>query len=190
MLPAAQEMWAPWDGNTNADFIVYSSMASLVNSIWPLPSSPISPPTPSQTSAAPAPTFTYALWSQFYTDQECVDAHCHPETYLYNFFAMTAKPGNVCNAKYQSEMQDGATGLYPGTAASTMKFNDGVCGGPGPYWCNQTSGTATWACANLNGGDVGSCWETSSTATLISEICGDYIYDLSLYCQGPWNCDS
>ncbi|KAH8694860.1 hypothetical protein BGW36DRAFT_462561 [Talaromyces proteolyticus] len=192
MIAAAQDTWVPWDGNTNADFIVYTSMLNLMDSILPLPITSASPTSASstQSSTAPTPTFTYALWSQYYTQDECVDAHCHPETYLYNLFAMTENLADACNPKHQTEMQDGNTGLYDGTPTTNMKFNNGVCGGPGPYWCNQTSGTTTWACANLSGGDVGSCWPQSENADQIPAYCGDYTYELSLYCEGPWNCDS
>ena len=177
MLPAAQETWATWDGNTDADFIVYSSMTSLINSIWPLPTAPITPaPTPSPTTAAPTATFTYALWSQYYIEEECVDAHCHPEPYLYNLFAMTVNPANVCNAKYQSEMQDGATGLFSELCrlpwnSTTVSVEAPDC--IGAIWPRvpRLGPVPTWVV-----GIVGSCWEPSSTADQIAAYCGDYNY--------------
>ncbi|RJE26610.1 hypothetical protein PHISCL_01024 [Aspergillus sclerotialis] len=150
---------------------------------------------------APTPTYTYALWTTYEEIQNCnAFGGCRPVKEPPSIEAMGTDASKVCDPKYSSEMKDARVGNHEVTAPglpSQMVFDNGVCGGPGPYWCNVTENTIPpiWSCADTNGGHKGSCYfppldqrrpQVGCPAGLESNI----YKTLIAYCEGPWDCDS
>lgn len=150
---------------------------------------------PTPTKPPPPPTYTFAMWSVATYSAACVDAHCRAIPDGTNLYAMTADKGALCNAQ-GFEAKDVDTGLYPGGPVDHMVFDDGICGGPSPYWCNSTD-SSTWQCADVNGNNVGQCTSVSESDAMFSSCHVGGVFSMSdtditqeLSCTGPFNCDA
>jgi hypothetical protein len=71
---------------------------------------------------------------------------------------MTQNKDKVCDAKNASEMKNEDNGLYDGGLSDHMVFDDGICGGVAPYYCNvDAMDKQKWHCADKNGGNGATC---------------------------------